>query len=98
MGAAGFGFFEELAVGDDGVGVQARGGGVGGDGWRRLWPVVELAGGPGDEVLPVGSVGVAAVVLAPGESAVEQAENLAGGNGCHEAALLVEPAGVAFLR
>src|SRR3954471_23016852 len=29
--------------------------------------------GPGDEVLPVGAVGVAAVVLTPGELAVQQA-------------------------
>ncbi len=76
--------------------------------------------GPGDEVFPVGAVGVAAVVLTPCEGSVketlvdgghfggavvllhsevvgsEKAADFAGGDRGHEAALLIEPFGIAF--
>src|SRR4051812_47515592 len=76
---------------------------------------------PLEKPLHVGSVGVAAVVLAPCELSIEkalvhgrhlrgmvvafdletpgaeQSKYAAGSDGCHEAALLVEPFGVTFL-
>ena len=78
--------------------------------------------GPGDEVLPIRTIGVAAVVLTPGELTIEQADvhgrHLLGlvvvrhtktlraeqaedrlrRDGCHIAALVIEPLRIAALR
>ncbi len=67
------GLFEQLRVRLQRVGVQPRHRRVGGQRRQRRNLPAKLLRGPREEIFPVGAVRVAAVMLPPGELAIEQA-------------------------